>query len=48
MSRKQEFGVEYETEISDLREFHGITVCWKRRGAGGTGRRRVKKMASVL
>jgi hypothetical protein len=29
-------------------EFHGITVCWKWRGAGGTGRRRVKKMASVL
>jgi len=29
-------------------EFHGITVCWKWRGAGGTGWRRVKKMASVL
>jgi len=29
-------------------EFHGITVCWKWRGAGGTGRHRVKKMASVL
>jgi hypothetical protein len=29
-------------------EFHGITVCWKWRGAGGTGRRRVKKMASVV
>jgi hypothetical protein len=29
-------------------EFHGITVYWKWRGAGGTGRRRVKKMASVL
>jgi len=29
-------------------EFHGNTVCWKWRGAGGTGGRRVKKMASVL
>ena len=29
-------------------EFHGITVCWKWRGAGGTGRRRVKKTVSVL
>jgi hypothetical protein len=29
-------------------EFHGITVCWKYIVAGGTGRRRVKKMASVL
>jgi hypothetical protein len=29
-------------------EFHRITVYWKRRGAGGTGRCRVNKMASVL
>jgi len=29
-------------------EFHRITVYWKRRGAGGTGRRRVKNMASGL
>ena len=29
-------------------EFHGITVCWKWRGAGGTGRHRVNKMVSVL
>ena len=29
-------------------EFHGITVCWKWRVAGGTGWCRVKKMASVL
>jgi len=29
-------------------EFHGIIVRWKWRGAGGTGRRRVNKMASVL
>ena len=29
-------------------DFHLITVCRKWRGAGGTGRRRVKKMASVL
>ena len=29
-------------------EFHGITVCWKWRGAGGTGQRRVNIVASVL
>ena len=28
--------------------FQGITVCWTWRVAGGTGRRRVNKMASVL
>jgi len=28
--------------------FHGILVRWKWKGAGGTGRRRVNKMASVL
>jgi hypothetical protein len=34
--------------IYRTREFHGITLCWKWRGAGGAGWRRVKKMASVL
>ena len=29
-------------------EFHGIAVCWKWRGAGVAGRRRVNRMASVL
>jgi hypothetical protein len=29
-------------------EFHGITVCWQRRGAGGTGRGRVKKNGPFL
>ena len=29
-------------------EFHRITVCWKWRGARGTGRRRVNIVASVL
>jgi len=28
--------------------FHSITVCWKWRGAGVTGWRRVNKMASVV
>jgi hypothetical protein len=28
-------------------EFHGITVCWKWRGAGGTGRRQVKKKVTL-
>jgi len=28
--------------------FHGILVRWKWKGAGGTGRRQVNKMASVL
>ena len=29
-------------------EFHGITVCWKWSGAGGTGWCRMNKMASLL
>ena len=29
-------------------EFHGIIGRWKCRGAGGTGRRRVNKIASVF
>jgi hypothetical protein len=47
MPGEKEFGVEYETEVTDMRVPRDNRIL-KRKGAGAAGRRIVKSMASVL